>query len=323
MSDGFQAAEPGGTPGAPTSPQVTTIRLNPDELDTESGTQPRVALDPAVVEAYAEHLAVDPNLDLPAVDAVVDDSGTYWLWDGFHRVAAYRMAKREHILVRVTNGAQRDAVLLSLGANATHGQPRTHADKLHVLGIILKDPEWSRWATHEIHKRTGLTRRFIEEHRNGLTSARAPVADRKRTYKTKHGTTSTMDTSRIGCTPDPNLFDEPVQPTPAEAAQPQPTAPWAEEGNRKDVVEPGSTGTREPKPPGRNQSHARNPVQKGASWTDQWKRFGPKANQVVKTLQRLAERKTKPSRQAVGKVIADFRGFIDDLERELGGHREP
>jgi len=56
---------------------------------------------------------------------VVYDGAEYWLWDGFHRLHARKRNGLYTVPAIVRQGTRRDAVLLSVGANATHGFRRT------------------------------------------------------------------------------------------------------------------------------------------------------------------------------------------------------
>jgi hypothetical protein len=71
------------------------------DLHTEGGTQPRVCLDDDVVERYAEAMVAD-LWDFRKSSAPITaffDGATYWLADGFHRVAAAKKAGLEEVEV--------------------------------------------------------------------------------------------------------------------------------------------------------------------------------------------------------------------------------
>jgi hypothetical protein len=66
---------------------------------------------------------------------------------------------------------------------------------------LLRDPEWAAWSDHEIARRCGVSQSLV-------TRARPPVTDAKhqldrqrllevRTYRDKHGNTTTMNTAGI------------------------------------------------------------------------------------------------------------------------------
>lgn len=159
-------------------------------LRRDGGTQPRAALDEATIAAYADTLA--DGGALPAVGLVYDGTD-YWLWDGFHRVAAHECAGRDLIAADVQPGTRRDAVLLAVGANAAHGLRRTVDDKRRAVMILLGDPEWSAWSDREIAGRAHVSHTFVAKLR-GLTGNVAS----ERTFQTKHGTAAKMDVAAIG-----------------------------------------------------------------------------------------------------------------------------
>lgn len=109
-------------------------------LRLDGGTQSRAALDPATVARYVEVLR-EEGKTLPPI-TVFYDGTAYWLVDGFHRVAAFQEIGRTLIQAQIRQGTQRDAILYSVGANATHGLPRTNADKRRAVLVLLQDTEW-------------------------------------------------------------------------------------------------------------------------------------------------------------------------------------
>jgi hypothetical protein len=81
-------------------------RIPLDSIRLDGGTQPRAKLYQERVDEYAEFLAT--GITFPPVEACYDGQ-SYWLWDGFHRVQACRVAGLEDIDVNVTPGTQADA----------------------------------------------------------------------------------------------------------------------------------------------------------------------------------------------------------------------
>lgn len=169
------------------------IRMEVGSLRIDGGTQPRVAIDEAVVAEYAGIL--EEGGSLPPVVAF-HDGAQYWLADGFHRWHAYRRTSPDSIPVEVHEGGRREAVLYSVGANAAHGLRRTAADKRKAVETMLADPEWVKWSDRHIAKACAVSHTFV----TGIRTSLASVASEKpsdRLYVTKHGTVSTMDTSGI------------------------------------------------------------------------------------------------------------------------------
>jgi len=75
--------------------------------------------------------------------------------------------------------------------------------------VLLGDEEWARWSNREIGRRACVSRRFVDQVRESLGTVPS-----ERTYTTKHGTVSTMDTSNIG---KGRQEDRPDQPEPDDS----------------------------------------------------------------------------------------------------------
>jgi N6-adenosine-specific RNA methylase IME4 len=170
---------------------IGAIRL--DDLTLDPATQPRAGLDLAVVADYAEAMAAGATF--PAL-TVYSDGASYWLADGWHRVAGARQAGLAELPAEVREGSRRDAILHSCGANAEHGARRTNEDKRRAVLTLLGDEEWSRWSDREIARRCRVGHAFVSNLRASLSTVDSDNGDR--TYRTKHGTVATMDTSNIG-----------------------------------------------------------------------------------------------------------------------------
>ncbi len=159
------------------------------------------------IDDYAS--AMTFGLEFPPI-VVFYDGRDYWTADGFHRLAAAQRTKARTITAEVIKGTKRDALLYAVGANAQHGLPRTNADKRHAVDLLLADAQWRKWSDREISRRCAVDHRFVANVRSSLGTVPSEPA---RTYTTKHGTVATMDTGRIGKTPEPNsngnLLDEP------------------------------------------------------------------------------------------------------------------
>ena len=172
--------------------------LKLEQIRTDGGTQPRVAIDEQTVSEYAE--LYKNRVNLPPV-TVFFDGTTYWLADGFHRFWASKSIECDYIQAVIHQGTQRDAILYSVGANADHGLRRTNEDKRKAVLTLLEDPKWSRWSDSEIAKRCGVDHKTVSGHRASLgkfPSENSLSEPFNRTYKTKHGTVATMNTSNIG-----------------------------------------------------------------------------------------------------------------------------
>lgn len=168
-----------------------TIKI--DQIRIDGGTQSRAAINLDVVAEYAD--AVGAGTEFPPV-IVFFDGSSYWLADGFHRYEAYAKSGADYLPADVRQGSRRDAVLFSVGANASHGLRRTNDDKRRAVMVLLSDPEWSNWTDREIARQAGVHYNFVGKMRKGVTITRSD--SEPRTYTTKHGTVAQMDTAKIG-----------------------------------------------------------------------------------------------------------------------------
>lgn len=166
------------------------IALN--KIRTDGGTQPRESLEPETVTGFAEDMA--QGAAFPPVTLFYDGTD-YWLADGFHRVAAAARLEHQEIAAEVHQGTQRDAILHSCSANATHGQRRTNADKRRAVRTLLEDQEWSAWSDREIARRCAVGYDLVATIRKELSvgSGRYDTAPRK---ATRGGTTYTQAPKR-------------------------------------------------------------------------------------------------------------------------------
>lgn len=175
---------------------ATMNRLAIDCIRADERCQPRAELSEYLVIEYAA--AMSEGASFPPL-VVFQDEDANWLADGFHRLEAARQAGLERIDCDIRPGSFRDAVLHTVGANATHGLRRSNADKHRAVRALLLDPEWSRWSDREIARRCGVSDRFVNSIRAFLTAnIRSEDQDATRTYTDKHGNQSTMNVSNIG-----------------------------------------------------------------------------------------------------------------------------
>lgn len=197
----------------------SSIKLKDIRID--GGTQSRTRLNERHIQHLLEVLEDDGRLE-PI--EVIYDGTDYWLWDGFHRVEAYRQAKRTSIPAHIDQGTQRDAILKSCGANGKHGLPRSNADKRRAVTRVLSDPEWSKWSDREIARQCAVSHPYVANLRTVVT---VNVTSEERVYTTKHGTVSTMNVAPIieahkTTPPDPVVTPTPVSEEPNWATLLQP-----------------------------------------------------------------------------------------------------
>lgn len=143
--------------------------LELSQIRIDGGTQSRVELNQETVAEYAQ--AFTAGAAFPAV-VVFFDGASYWLADGFHRYFGARDAGEAAIDVEILKGTQRDAVLYSLKANATHGLKRTNADKRKAVETLLKDAEWAAWSDRKIAEVCGVAHSFVAATRKPEVAAK-------------------------------------------------------------------------------------------------------------------------------------------------------
>ncbi|MCK6623634.1 MAG: hypothetical protein DPW09_05930 [Anaerolineae bacterium] len=133
--------------------------------------QSRVKLNQTAIEKYADKMS--HGVQFEAVKAIQDSDGTLYVWDGYHRGEAAKLACVE-LLVEFRPGTRREAEWESLGANKLHGLQRTSEDEDKVVRQALLDfPEQS---IRKINEHTGVDRRRIARIRQELIEAGA-IAD--------------------------------------------------------------------------------------------------------------------------------------------------
>jgi hypothetical protein len=151
----------------------------------DGGTQSRVELNEATVAEYAAAL-VDGAVFPPII--VFFDGEHHWLADGFHRLESHVRVGNTEVDADIRQGTQRDALMFSLAANATHGLPRTNVDKRKAVTIALDDPVWSKLSDREIAKLCGVGHAFVSNMRKEPLSTVDKGARRKaRTLLRGHG----------------------------------------------------------------------------------------------------------------------------------------
>ena len=145
------------------SSEAKQVTLDIRCLRLDGGTQIREKLDEEVVNEYAERMregAVFP----PVI--VIYDGQNHWLADGFHRLHALLLLERDTIDCLVYEGSQREAILVAVKANATHGLRRTNPDKRRAVTTLLGDEEWSKKSNRWIAETCGVSRQLVDLIRN-------------------------------------------------------------------------------------------------------------------------------------------------------------
>lgn len=133
--------------------------------------QARGCLDLDVVSEYAASML--EGREFPAVSAIYDGE-RLWLWDGFHRAKASEEAGNDSIMVQFNNGTKRDAWMLSLGANSTHGLVRSREEKREAVRRAMADPELAAESDRALALICNVSRPFIAEMRPKMLTKSAP-----------------------------------------------------------------------------------------------------------------------------------------------------
>jgi ParB-like chromosome segregation protein Spo0J len=204
---------------------VKTFTAPIASIRRDGGTQIRAALDEATVAAYAE--AIRAGVKLPPI-VVFDDEKTLWLADGFHRIEAELRAGKKNIAIERKPGTQRDAILYAVGANATHGLPRSNADKRRGVEAVLADEEWSQWSDRVIAKAAHVGVELVARVREECAAMRNNV----RTDNATHRVTA-------------DGREYPIKQRPRDSSPGQPTAAHTPAANPAEEGEEGAGAERE------------------------------------------------------------------------------
>lgn len=193
--------------------------LELEQIRLDGGTQSRVELNQDTVAEYRQAF-MDGAVFPPVV--VFFDGANYWLADGFHRYFGARDAGESALHAEIINGTQRDALLYSLKANATHGLKRTNADKRKAIETLLKDTEWSQWSDRKIAEVCGVGNQMVGDVRRSICVNHTDVTT-TRTVE-RNGKTYTQNTANIGKKPvesDSAKSKPAPKPAPAKEAEPE------------------------------------------------------------------------------------------------------
>lgn len=154
--------------------------LSIDVIRTDGGTQIRGTINDQKVVEYAE--AYEAGSNFPPCDAFYDGQ-EYWLADGFHRVRAQKKIDRKTVSTTIHAGTKRDALLFAIGADNKLGLARSNADKRRAVGLLLADPEWSKWSDRVIAEKCGVGYKLVADVRDQLRETRSSTPPAKRKGK--------------------------------------------------------------------------------------------------------------------------------------------
>lgn len=286
--------------------QVARIR-------TDGGTQMRAELNQEAIEDYADRYANDKPL--PPLEVVRDVDNNIWLWNGFHRLAAWRMAhEREGVEVppircTVTVGDRRDAVLKAAGANDENGVRRTNADKRRAVELLLQDDEWRQKTDAWIADQCHVSARTVGNVRRDLVGTR----------KISESTTRIAADGRVINTANIGTNQPKRKPTPTEIrAQQEPHEPQPQP-----QPEPPATKLQEPEP---QPVHPAILLPEPPSLVEQARRKTVELEQDCEwfemTLDRLPDWVGRTGRADIaGDIRSSLRAALDVSRKQLAAHR--
>lgn len=132
------------------------------QIEADADLQPRDRIDLDVVMEYSEAMMAGDTFP-PII--MFFDGVRYWLADGFHRLKAAIKANLAHIRAVVYQGTKDDAILYSVGANASNGLRRSSSDKRRAVIRMLSHPEWCLWTDTEIARRCRVSQSLVHRTR--------------------------------------------------------------------------------------------------------------------------------------------------------------
>lgn len=170
------------------------MNLKLSDIVTDAELQAREKLSDETIAEYYNVLR--EGAKLPPV-TVFHDSKRYYLADGWHRYFAHRSAGLELIEVEVIDGSKRDAMKYAIGANSSHGLPRTIADKRKAVHMALDDIELGELSDREIAKLCNVTHPFVAKLRKDLVGEDKPVKEPKNEPKIESRTQDNAEEFKI------------------------------------------------------------------------------------------------------------------------------
>lgn len=143
------------------------MKIAISNIQPSQSTQARVSIDEPTVQRYTSHFEADG--EFPAIDVFFDGS-KHWLADGWHRLIAAQRAGKAELHAQVHTGTERDAMVFALGANATHGLPRSSADKRRAVEMALADKLLCELSSREVATICKVSHNLVAEMRKGMSS---------------------------------------------------------------------------------------------------------------------------------------------------------
>jgi hypothetical protein len=154
--------------------EIRTLSI--DSIETDRDLQARVkALDTPHVENLREAVRKgQKRIGGPPVVFLVTDppkkegdkpTKHYIIADGHHWMAAMIQEDKKRMEVEVREGTRSDALRFAVGANSTHGLPRSTADKERAIVLCLKDPVLGTKSNVQISKLCNVSQGLVDRVR--------------------------------------------------------------------------------------------------------------------------------------------------------------
>jgi hypothetical protein len=144
-------------------PKIQELAVGKIRIDGD--TQPRIEILEDVVNEYRRDML--RGAQFPPVEVVFDGTD-YWLFDGFHRYKAARLAQRKKITAIVYEGTKEEAAWRSLAANAVHGLRRSREDTAWAIDRAIRlHPDRSN---RFISRHVGVDHNTVARRRGKLES---------------------------------------------------------------------------------------------------------------------------------------------------------
>lgn len=155
--------------------QIVKRTVKISSITVDSRIQQRWEINKETIQEYQEAIELaGGKWPFPPVAVFRDGEGGYLLADGFHRIEATQDSELEKVPMEIHPGDREDAILFAVGANSTHGLPRTNADKARAVNTLLEHPEWSTWSNRDIAERAGVSHPFVGRLRDAVKAGKSP-----------------------------------------------------------------------------------------------------------------------------------------------------
>ena len=170
--------------------------LKINDIIPDSEINQRVeGIDLMFVAEYAE--AMERGDKFPPIKACYDGE-KYFVWDGFHRVEAAKLASIGTVEVDVQEGTRDDAIELACSANADLGNHRSNATKRRQVETMLRRK--SDWSDRQLARWCKVSHEFVRKLRGGFHTVNVDSMNQRTFVHHKTGKPAQMDTANIGRT---------------------------------------------------------------------------------------------------------------------------